>query len=151
MGIHSEIYVFFVVKPWPCRIRRNARPGFRKSCSQTRTTRQPFRRRVRVTSRSRSLLRRNLRFQKGRLPRGRVECLGQPCQKQPSTNTAILNFGNTKSGRPKTGRCRRHPEIPCRRKSRTRTSSVSLFPRERMRAITADRFALEKTSDTFYL
>lgn len=34
---------------------------------------------------------------------------GQPCQKQPSKNTAIRSLGNAKSGVPKIGKCRRHP------------------------------------------
>jgi hypothetical protein len=37
------------------------------------------------------------------LVRGRVPCSGQPCQKQPSTNSATRRFGNTTSAR--TGRC----------------------------------------------
>jgi len=42
--------------------------------------------------------------------------------------------------------CLRHPLIPCARKIRTNASSVSLFPRERMRDITSERLALVKTS-----
>lgn len=43
--------------------------------------------------------------------------------------------------------CLLHPLIPFARNSRASASSVSLFPRERMRDITSDRFALVKTSD----
>ena len=63
-------------------------PGFLdRSCSQIRSTRQPCLRSVRVTRRSLAMLAESFFFQKGRLFTGRLECLGQPCQKQPSTNT----------------------------------------------------------------
>jgi len=39
-----------------------------------------------------------------------------------------------------------HPEIPFARSSRASASSVSLFPRPRIRDITSDRFAFVKTS-----
>jgi hypothetical protein len=38
-------------------------------------------------------------FQNARLFAGLVACLGQPCQKQPSTNSASRTCLNTKSGR----------------------------------------------------
>ena len=41
----------------------------------------------------------SLRRQKMRLFTGLVACFGQPCQKQPSTKSASLSFGKTKSGR----------------------------------------------------
>jgi len=44
-------------------------------------------------------------------------------------------------------RCLRNPETLFRRSSRASASSVSLFPRERMRDITSERFALVKISD----
>src|ERR1017187_2738747 len=59
-----------------------------KMCSHMRRTRQPVRRMVQFTSRSRAWLRANFFFQNAALPLGLVPCLGQPCQKQPSTNTA---------------------------------------------------------------
>ena len=37
--------------------------------------------------------------------------------------------------------------IPCRRNNFASASSVSLFPRPRIRDITSDRFVLVKTSD----
>ena len=46
----------------------------------------------------------------------------------------------------RTSECRRQPEIPFARNNRASASSVSLFPRERMRDMTSERFALEKTS-----
>ena len=73
--------------------------AFCSSCSQIRTTRQPCARKVRVTSRSRALFPASLRCQNARLLAGLVACLGQPCQKQPSTNTAVRDFEKTKSGR----------------------------------------------------
>jgi hypothetical protein len=42
--------------------------------------------------------------------------------------------------------CLLQPEILCARSNPTITSSVSLFPRERIRDITSERFALEGTS-----
>jgi hypothetical protein len=45
--------------------------------------------------------------------------------------------------------CRRQPVIWFRRKNLASATSVSLFPRERMRDITSERFALVKTSDIF--
>lgn len=36
--------------------------------------------------------------------------------------------------------------MPCARNTRTSASSVARFPRDRMRAMTADRLALVKTS-----
>jgi hypothetical protein len=42
----------------------------------------------------------------------------------------------------RTSACLRHPEILFRRNSFASASSVSLFPRERMRDITSDRFRL---------
>jgi hypothetical protein len=41
--------------------------------------------------------------------------------------------------------------ILCRRNNFASATSVSLFPRERMRDITSERFALVKTSDMGYV
>jgi hypothetical protein len=46
----------------------------------------------------------------------------------------------------RTSACLRHPVIPFARNSFANASSVSRFPRERIRDITSERFALEKTS-----
>jgi hypothetical protein len=43
-------------------------------------------------------------------------------------------------------RCRLQPEILCARNNRASATSVPLFPRDRMRDITSDRFDLVKTS-----
>jgi len=43
-------------------------------------------------------------------------------------------------------KCRRQPQIPAARNSRASASSVSRLPRERIRDMTSERFALEKTS-----
>ena len=121
-----------------------------------RNTRQPARRSTRVTSRSRARFAANFCRQNAALPFGCVACFGHPCQKHPSTKTASRSLGNTKSGRTwklrmpdsefRMGICRRHPVIPCVRNTRSSASSVARFPRERMRAITADRLAFVKTS-----
>jgi len=89
------------------RTSRAASPGT-SSCSQMRRTRQPHRRRVRFTSRSRARLRSSFRRQNARLPLGIRPCFGQPCQKQPSTKTAKRAARKTKSGLPNRG-CRRQP------------------------------------------
>ncbi len=126
------------------------RCGFLKACSQMRTTRHPCLRSVRLTSRSRALLAAIFFDQKTRLLTGRFECLGQPCQKQPSTKTATFCFGKTKSGLPKNGRWRRQPVMLCWRKILMRASSVSLLPCPRMWDMTSERLALVKTSGTDY-
>ena len=128
--------------------RRNSRDSFRltSSCSQIRITRHPLLRSVRVTSRSRALLVAIFFRQNAALPRGLMKCLGHPCQKHPSTNTASFRFGNTKSGFPNTGQCLRQPVIPFARKIAISRSSVSLLPAPRMRAITSDRLVLVKVS-----
>ena len=43
-------------------------------------------------------------------------------------------------------KCQRQPEIPFARNSRANASSVSLFPRPRIRDMTSERFRFEKTS-----
>ena len=101
----------------------------------------------------------NFFFQNERLPAGCVPCLGQPCQKQPSTKIASRNCLKTKSGRTLklltpdfwilTSCCLRHPEILFLRSSRASANSVAWFPRERMRDITSERLALVKTSGIF--
>ena len=117
-----------------------------RSCSQILRTRQPFFRRVRVTSLSRVLLRENFRLQNARLVAGLLGCFGHPCQKQPSTKTTSRCLRNVKSGFPKMGRCRRHPVILFCRRRMASAISVALLPRPRMRDMTSERFAFVKTS-----
>jgi len=142
---------------------------FCRAHSQIRITRQPVWRRVRVTSLSRILLARSLRRQKARLFFGRVACLGHPCQKHPSTKTAVCDLRKTKSGRtanlrpppfrhtlfilrsafcnlPLISRCRRQPVMPCRRNNFASASSVSLLPRLRIRDIRSDLCFLVRKS-----
>jgi hypothetical protein len=120
-------------------------PSF-NSCSHIRTTRQPNFLNVRFTSRSLTRFLASFFTQNGRLLRGIRACLGHPCQKHPSTSTTTFSRANRKSGRPKIGRCRRHPVMPCCRKILINASSVSLFPRPRIFDITSDRFCFVKTS-----
>ena len=77
---------------------------------------------------------------------GVVSGTPMPGQKQPSTNTATRSTGNTKSGRPNTGRFLRHPLIPCERKIEIILNSVERFPRERTRDMTSERLVLVNTS-----
>ena len=81
--------------------RRNAGP--RRSCSQIRITLQPRKRSSLVCARSRWMLRPILASQYGRFTTGMEPQRGQPCQKQPSTNTANRARGNAKSGFPVIG------------------------------------------------
>lgn len=131
------------------------------SCSQMRSTRQPERRRPRFTRASRAALAASLAVQKAALPAGRVPCSGQPCQKQPSTKTASRGRANTKSGRTvnaavagrppartRSRTWRRQPVMPSPRKTRASAPSVRALPRDRIRDITADRFAGVKMSAT---
>ena len=74
--------------------------SFFRSCSQTLTGRQPNDRSLAFTDLSRSLFLVILFFQKSELLFGKVPCVGHPCQKQPSTKTATLAFGNRISGLP---------------------------------------------------
>lgn len=118
----------------------------RSSCSHTRTTHQPRPLSVRVTKRSRAWLLASFCIQNSELFFGLVPCWGHPCQKHPSTKIASRSLGKMKSGRPKMGMCRLHPVILCRRSNRANAISVSLFPRDRIAAITRERFLLVKTS-----
>jgi hypothetical protein len=66
---------------------------------------QPCRRKRRVIRRSRLRLFSILFFQNSTFDVGSDLHLEQPCQKQPSTNIAILRPGQAKSGLPGTGQC----------------------------------------------
>ncbi len=63
---------------------------FARSCSQIRMMRQPSLCNSRFTRRSRALFTANFFFQNTRLLAGILQCFGQPCQKQPSTNSTII-------------------------------------------------------------
>jgi hypothetical protein len=70
------------------------------SHSQTETTLYPADRTARLTNRSRCLFRSIFFLQNAALVFGKCPHFGQPCQKQPSTNTATLDLTKTKSGFP---------------------------------------------------
>jgi len=101
---------------------------FARSCSQIRITLHLFFCKVRFTRRSLALFAINFRSQKLRLFAGVLECLGQPCQKQPSTKMATRARQKMKSGLPNMGWWRRQPVIWCRRNNFINASSVSLLP-----------------------
>ena len=63
----------------------------------------------------------------------------QPCQKQPSTKTAIFLPGQAKSGFPATLQCFRYPRTPAAYSNLPNGNSVVVFPRERMAAMILDR------------
>lgn len=73
------------------------------SCSQARTTHQPVSVRFSSTTLSRAMLPAILCRQNSLFVCGWTLCSGHPCQKQPSTNTATCDPGNTRSGRPGRG------------------------------------------------
>lgn len=115
--------------------------GFFSSCSQTRTTFHPSFPNSRETYLSLFIFPSSFLFQNSRLFFGMFECLGQPCQKHPSTKSAIFYFGKTKSGFPSKGWFRRQPDIWKTRKIPIINNSVSLFPFPGIRDITSERFS----------
>lgn len=78
-------------------------------------------------------------IQKKVLDFGIRQCRGQPCQKHPSTNTAFLLLGKTKSGFPSKGYRRRQPVTCIIRKNAATATSVDLLSDERIFAIIRDR------------
>lgn len=115
-------------------------------CCQSRITRQPARLNSRVVARSRSAFREILCCQYRRLSWGIRQCHRQPCQKQPSTNTAIFCLRKTKSGFPITLCLRRQPVMPRDLNIAISFNSVSLFPVDLIAAITCERLTLLNTS-----
>ena len=71
----------------------------RSSCSQILTTRQPAALSRRSVSRSLRRLVSIFASHHAAFALGDVPCIGQPCQKQPSTNTATLALAKTTSAR----------------------------------------------------
>lgn len=69
------------------------------SCSHTRITVHPSSANVWLTAASRAAFRPIFTDQYSAFVLGMMKCSGQPCQKQPSTNTAIFALVNTKSAR----------------------------------------------------
>lgn len=119
-----------------------------KAHSQMRKTVQPDARKSRVTSRSRCAFRASFTVQKATRVFGVRPWRGQPCQKQPSTNTATFCARKMKSGFPGSGTPRRQPMM---RRSRINTmsrSSVARFPRARTRDIRSERSATVSVSVT---
>ncbi len=106
------------------------------SCSQTRTTRTPSRRKSRLITLALRTLLSIFARQYDRLPCGSQRQRLHPCQKHPSTNKAILFAANQKSGLPSTdSECNVHPEILARTKASRSRTSVERLPRERTFAI----------------
>ena len=128
----------------PCRRNRDNKRGWFlrvSSCSQIRRTRQPARRRVPITRRSRAWLRAILVCQNSALVLGCVAWIGHPCQKHPSTKTMSRSFRKTKSGLPKTAAFRRQPVMPCARNTAINRSSVEPLPEPRTLAMSEERRA----------
>jgi hypothetical protein len=113
--------------------------------SLMRSTVQPDRRRALATRMSRRLLYSNLSTQKRRLVLGIFLQL-HPCQKHPSTNTAIFRPGHAKSGRPRIGQCFLHPRIPAAQIIFPRAISVVRLPFGRIDAMMRERASLEMRS-----
>jgi hypothetical protein len=130
------------------RIRRRSVSSFFRvsSCSQMRRTVHLCWRKARATRRSRALLRANLDDQYATRERGVWPWREQPCQKQPSTNTATRSRRQTKSGEPRRRDSRRHPVIRAARSNRTSRCSVLALPVLRTRLIIAERRLFVKTS-----
>jgi hypothetical protein len=88
-------------------------------------------------------------FQKSRLEIGvfRRQC-GQPCQKHPSTKTAIRSEVNKKSGLPSTSDgCFRQPRIPKLTSVAATRISVERFPLLRILDIRSDRSSVLRGSN----
>lgn len=113
-----------------------------------RKTRQPARLNPRVTFLSRALFVLNFCDQNSNCDFGTRACLGQPCQKQPSTNKAIRSRHQTKSGRPSSFAPRRQPVIFRSRMSSIKRNSVRLLPLDRTRDIRSERWAGVSVSAT---
>lgn len=100
------------------------------SCSQTRITCQPADLRRSSVSRSRTTLVDSFFFHHSAFALGELPCSGQPCQKQPSTNTATLARENTmsalrrKDGSGRTSTLYRSPRA-CRRRLIANSAGVS--------------------------
>ena len=85
-----------------CGLSRTARAilraaRLRSSCSQTRMTCQPHATSLRLAFTSRALFATSLLFHHFRFALGQVPCMGQQCQKHPSTKTAIFGLINAMS------------------------------------------------------
>lgn len=101
----------------------------RSSHSQTTSTFQPACRSAFCWRRSRSRFILSFSFHHSRFDAGNVENRHPPwrCQKQPCTNTTVLNLGKTRSGVPgRSRRCRRNLR-PARCMARRTTSSGRVF------------------------
>ncbi len=110
------------------------------SCSQKRSTLNPFVSRVSVILWSRWLFRSIFAFQKHLFFEGMCPQLGQPCQKQPSTKTASSASEKKKSGFPRTSFAfKRQPPIPVLTRAYLRRFSVVALPLPRTAAIARDR------------
>lgn len=107
------------------------------SCAQILTTSHPSSRRRRSVSASRARLASIFARQNSAFFLDQVACRGQPCQKQPSTNTATRGPRNTMSatrrGFESSGTCRRYRR-PSAYKALQSLISMSV-PRWRTRAI----------------
>src|SRR5262249_17326876 len=97
--------------------------------------------------RSRVLLRATFFVQYSWLELGARRHAGQPCQKQPSTNTATRRSSKTKSGHPATSlACMRHPRIPDRTRRARNTRSVHRLPVDFPAAMVRERTDAETLS-----
>ncbi len=120
---------------------------FRKLCSQIRMTQIPWHFSFFVMSRARRRLPIILSRQYFRFRFGRRRHWGHPCQKHPSTNTAIRRWENQKSGCPGTQRgCMRHPLIPLLTRASLTRISVERFPVDRTLDINALRSRFVRVS-----
>lgn len=119
---------------------RLAREGCRAH-SQILTMRQPASRRLWFTAWSRLMFRLSFAFQKAILLFGIRRWRGHPCQKHPSTNTAIRSRAKTKSGQPDSRTPRRHPRILAARSNAIIRNSVLLLPARRTRDMRSERWA----------
>ena len=124
----------------------------RRSCSQILITLMPILERAQLTSFPRATFRAILAFQYARFCLGTRKQSLQPCQKQPSTNTATDSVGNQKSGTPMMFRgWSFQPLTPVLTSSIRSLTSVERFPRERTLLICKLRSGFDRTSICFRL
>ena len=98
-----------------------------KAHSHIRKTVHPDARSARETARSRCAFRASFAVQNATRVFGVRPWRGQPCQKQPSTNTASFAARNMRSGLPGSSAPRRQSVMPATRSNAIKRSSVLLF------------------------
>ena len=123
----------------------------RRLHSHIRITSHPAARNSELTNLSRSEFFFNFLDQNSKFDFGMRLCRGQPCQKHPSTKSAIFALRNTKSGLPGNRSPLRQPVIRVLRSISTIFSSVDRLPFPRTFDIRMERSSIVSVSAICYL